>query len=412
MADKRFNNLQDFEDYVFEYEIYDGNSVVDIERSRQYMKLGTLCSIADISKDIHYKSQSKKLNHVIAKVCNRFNVDKELLKNEKKGNATKSNYKSIPQKYWGIVLQFIRYTYTEFLEEGSNKPSYLYYLNSKTKYESLDEFDESRLLQYMIDHIKKYIETCVCEKKQYLFTAIEGAKVYIPFRCMRYVENKYLCEHLDQQDNNELWQIIFSKFENMDKFKECIDNPKEFNTLVNDKEFGNKFKPLWSDYVAKSKSKDDYPRSYGYPAYFCEEDFKVLLEGITHSDALHRFYSSKNENDGYINILDKLQAIADMYYVVNLYTDEEEKQNSEKNYSEIANFVNKEYDEISKRFVSYYQKILDETAETNEKSDRLKKFQLTFTKQIAINALSEHCDLCAKLGIEPVNRTSMKKYNK
>lgn len=89
MADKRFNNLQDFEDYVFEYEIYDGNSVVDIERSRQYMKLGTLCSIADISKDIHYKSQSKKLNHVITKVCNRFNIDKELLKNEKKRQCDK-----------------------------------------------------------------------------------------------------------------------------------------------------------------------------------------------------------------------------------------------------------------------------------------------------------------------------------
>ena len=321
MADKRFYNLQDFEDYVFEYEIYDGNSVVDIERSRQYMKLGTLCSIADISKDIHYKSQSKKLNHVITKVCNRFNVDKELLKNEKKGNATKSNYKSIPQKYWGIVLQFIKYTYTEFLDDDSNKPSYLYYLNSKTKYESLDEFDESRQLQDMVDHIKKYIENCVCEKKQYLFTAIEGEKVYIPFRYMRYVENKYLCEHLDQQDNNELWQIIFSKFENMDKFNECIDNPKEFNKLVNDEQLGNKFESLWNDYVAKSKSKNDYPRSYGYPAYFCEEDFTVLLEGITHSNALHRFYSSTNKNDEYINILDKLQAIADMYYVVNLYTD-------------------------------------------------------------------------------------------
>lgn len=137
-----------------------------------------------------------------------------------------------------------------------------------------------------------------------------------------------------------------------------------------------------------------------------------MLEGITHNKALQRFYSSTNKNDEYINILDKLQAIADMYYVVNLYTDEEEKQNSEKNHSEIAKFVNKEYDEISKRFISYYQKILDETTETNEKSDSLKKFQLTFTKQIAINALSEHCDLCAKLGIVPVNRTSTKKYNK
>lgn len=407
MANKRFYNLQDFKDYIHEDESYDVHGNLNADLLRQNMSLGTLCSVADISKDIHYKSQSKKLNHVITKVCNRFNVDKELLKNEKKGNATKSNYKSIPQKYWGIVLQFIKYTYTKSLEEGSNKPSYLYYLNSKTKYESLDEFDESRLLQDMIDHIKKYIETCVCEKKQYLFTAIEGEKVYIPFRCMRYVENKYLCEHLDQQDNNELWQIIFSKFENMDKFNECIDNPKEFNTLVNDKDFGNKFKSLWNDYVAKSKSKNDYPRSYGYPAYFCEEDFTVLLEGITHSNALHRFYS--RAKDKYINIHDKLQAIADMYYVVNLYTDEEEKKNSEKNYSEIAKFVNKEYDEISERFVSYYQKIL---AETDNESDELKKFQLTFTKQIAINALSEHYDLCAKLCIEPVNRTSTKKYNK
>lgn len=80
-----------------------------------------------------------------------------------------------------------------------------------------------------------------------------------------------------------------------------------------------------------------------------------------------------------------------------------------KNYSEIAKFVNKEYDEISERFISYYQKIL---AETNNESDELKKFQLTFTKQIAINALSEHRDLCAKLSIESVNRTSTKKYNK
>lgn len=402
MANKRFYNLQDFKDYIHEDESYDVHGNLNADLLRQNMSLGTLCSVADISKDIYYNSWSKELNHVITNVCNRFNVDKNLLKKE--GNR---NYKDIPQKYWGIVLQFIKYAYTEFLDDDSNKPSYLYYFNSKTRYESLDEFDESRLLQDMIDHIKKYIETCVCEKKQYLFTAIEGEKVYIPFRCMRYVENKYLCEHLDQQDNNELWQIIFSKFENMDKFNECIDNPKEFNKLVNDEQFGNKFKPLWNDYVAKSKSKDDYPRSYRYSAYFCEEDFTVLLEGITHSNALHRFYS--RAKDEYINILDKLQAIADMYYVVNLYADEEEKQNSEKNYSEIAKFVNKEYDEISERFVSYYQKIL---AETDNESDELKKFQLTFTKQIAINALSEHRDLCAKLSIEPVNRTGTKKYNK
>lgn len=77
----------------------------------------------------------------------------------------------------------------------------------------------------------------------------------------------------------------------------------------------------------------------------------------------------------------------------------------EKNYSEIASLIIK-ISEISERFVSYYQKIL---AETNNESDELKKFQLTFTKQIAINALSEHRDLCAKLSIEPVNRTGTKK---
>lgn len=302
MANKRFYNLQDFKDYIHEDESYDVHGNLNADLLRQNMSLGTLCSVADISKDIYYNSWSKELNHVITNVCNRFNVDKNLLKKE--GNR---NYKDIPQKYWGIVLQFIKYAYTEFLDDDSNKPSYLYYFNSKTRYESLDEFDESRLLQDMIDHIKKYIETCVCEKKQYLFTAIEGEKVYIPFRCMRYVENKYLCEHLDQQDNNELWQIIFSKFENMDKFNECIDNPKEFNKLVNDEQFGNKFKPLWNDYVAKSKSKDDYPRSYRYPAYFCEEDFTVLLEGITHSNALHRFYS--RAKDEYINILDKFRLL-------------------------------------------------------------------------------------------------------
>lgn len=404
-----YNNeaeLQEFLRYIREDESYDERGNLNADLLRQNMRLGTLYAIAKrfIIDTEHYSPErdSKDIYKMIDSVCNKFGVDKNLLKNRSNGS-----YKSIPQKYWGVVLKIIKYTYINRIDNEQKSESYLCYLTKKTRYNSLDEFEEQQMLHDLVDDLEQYIETCICEKEQYLFTTSSGKKIYIPFRCMRYVENKYLCEHLDQQDNNDLWQTIFSKFENIDKFNECIDNPKEFNTLVNDKEFGNKFKPLWNDYVAKSKSKDDYPRSYRYPAYFCEEDFTVLLEGITHSNALHRFYS--RAKDEYINILDKLQAIADMYYVVNLYADEEEKQNSEKNYSEIAKFVNKEYDEISERFISYYQKIL---AETNNESDELKKFQLTFTKQIAINALSEHRDLCAKLSIEPVNRTSTKKYNK
>lgn len=73
-------------------------------------------------------------------------------------------------------MQFIKYAYTEFLDDDSNKPSYLYYFNSKTRYESLDEFDESRLLQDMIDHIKKYIETCVCEKSNIYLQLLKEKK--------------------------------------------------------------------------------------------------------------------------------------------------------------------------------------------------------------------------------------------
>lgn len=409
-----YNNeaeLQEFLRYIREDESYDERGNLNADLLRQNMRLGTLYAIAKkFIIDTEYYSperDSKDIYKMIDSVCNEFGVDKNLLKNRNNGN-----YKNIPQKYWGIVLKIIKYTYINHIDNKPKSKSYLCYLTKKTSYNSLDEFEEQQMLHDLVDDLEQYIETCICEKEQYLFTTSRGKDIHIPFRCMRYVENKYLCEHLDPQDNNELWQIIFSKFENMDKFNECIDNPKKFEKLKKDNNIGDKFTSLWNDYVTKSKGKDDYPKSYSYPAYFCEEDFNILLEGITHNKALQRFYSSTNKNDEYINILDKLQAIADMYYVVNLYTDEEEKQNSEKNHSEIAKFVNKEYDEISKRFISYYQKILDETTETNEKSDSLKKFQLTFTKQIAINALSEHCDLCAKLGIVPVNRTSTKKYNK
>lgn len=80
MANKRFYNLQDFKDYIHEDESYDVHGNLNADLLRQNMSLGTLCSVADISKDIYYNSWSKELNHVITNVCNRFNVDKNLLK--------------------------------------------------------------------------------------------------------------------------------------------------------------------------------------------------------------------------------------------------------------------------------------------------------------------------------------------
>lgn len=382
-----FNTIDDFKIFIHEDECYDENGVFSPENMRKDMELGTLLGVGIIASDMYYNPTDKDFYSIIRNLCKRFNVDVTLLK--KSGSK---NYKNIPRKYWGIVLQCVRYAKTPNLDNERQDYSYLYYLATKTRYNSIDEFEEQIMIKNFIDYLEEYINTCICEKKQFLFSDEYSEKMYVPFNCMRYVENEYLCNNLAGGGNIELTNMILEVFENMSEFKEYIDNPKNFEKLKTDNEFGEKFIKLWNDFVSCSKKKDDFPKSYQYSECFCENEVKTLLEGLAHSNGLNNFYSFV-KND-YLTTLENLQAIVDMNYVVNLYESSDEKKYSYKQCSEITQFIREKYDEIVERFIPYIKQILNEA---NDEPDDIKKFKATMTKWITLNALSENRVLCESL---------------
>lgn len=388
----RFNNISEFNSYIGEDEAYDEHGVFHEEMIRKSMELGTLIGVASISDDIYYNPLDKSFFKIIGKVANHFNVDTKLLK---KNNS--KYYKSVPQKYWGLVLKCLRYTYSCELDDEEHNPSYLYYLSVKTRYNSVDEFEEQAMIKNLVDSLEEYIHNCVCEKKQFLFEYRDDGSIqkkYAPFKCMRYVENEYLCNNLEKVENVELCNIISERFDNISDFKAYIDNPGNFETLAED----DSFIKLWNEYVAKSKKNSDYPKSYDYPEYFCEQEVKILLEGITHSNGLKNFYHAV-KND-YTVTLDKLQAIVDMNYAVNMYPEDDERNYSYTQCREISQFIQEKYDEIVERFIPFLKNKLDKA---DSETDDLQKFQATFTKWIVLNALSENKELCDKLNEVGIN---------
>ena len=381
----------DFADYVDNYD---------------YIPIGTLANHCALSPIEFYGDIKKDVYKVIENFCNMFGIKKEYLKVGRR-------YKKVPKKYYGIFYHCFRQICREEIE--NDKPSLLYYLKTETAYMNLGELKEANMIKYFVESLEDYYNTCIAEKSQILFTAHwqdENLTITTKFDCMRYKENDKYCEilYLNRDEDSRLIQIINLNFSSITEFRKFLDNP--FNDedlhkgLFKGCNYDGEFTELWNNFTKEVMSRDDFPKYEQYPECFCEKEFKIIIEGLTHGRALNMFYDEVDKN--YFSTWERLQAIVDMSYVLNLCSDEEILMGEEnveyrkiayQKWSKIVKLINEEYFNLVNLFIPFFDNFMDYTnaKKFKEDDDGFIKFKKTYARWIVLDALYEDKELCNRI---------------